>query len=102
MGKALAGIGSILAGVWIGWVMFFGSAGTYFANNPEKLIAANGQVSELMEKAEQQRDEAKAKICDSARERFQRAWDKAVESDRFEQREEILAEMEREVERRCG
>ena len=113
MRRTLTLIFSILAGMWIGWAMFFGAAGSYFTHNPEALIDekalhAKLESSEYGAVARERREEvarihaaSDRKRCEAARTRFRIAWDKAVESNTTEQRAEALERLESHIEEDC-
>lgn len=113
MRRLLTGVISILAGLWLGWAMFFGAAGSYFSHNPEALlneqaVQAHLDKSEYGALAKERRAEvvrihaeSDAQRCEAARTRFRNAWNKAVESNATEQRAESLERLESYIEQDC-
>ena len=105
MRKTIMGLLSIAAGMWIGWVMFFGAAGTYVTHNPEGLVDEKaiqaqieaGDYGEFMQHqyVETKRigEKADALKCEQSRSRYSVAWDKSVENGTLDRDADRLARL---------
>lgn len=98
MGKA---IGAILGGIgclWLAGMLLFGIGGAWIASNPETVVEAGLEASGIQDDI----DRSRQVYCDQARDVARKLWDKAVDTHRIEEMQDMIDRANAEVEAKCG
>nr|WP_137676558.1 hypothetical protein [Parerythrobacter lutipelagi] len=96
--KAFKIIAGAFAGLWLITVVLIGAGGTWLTNNTDVVAEAAVEASGIKEQVAK----AEAERCRAAEEQFSMAWNRAVDSNRLDQMEDSLRQMESQVKAMCA
>ncbi|MCR2833128.1 hypothetical protein [Parerythrobacter lacustris] len=96
--RAIKIILGVFAGLWLLTVILIGAGGAWLSNNPDVVAEAAVEASGIKEQVARAADAN----CKAAEERYNMAWNRAVDSNQLDAMEDSLRMLESEAKATCA